>query len=605
MRKIYVKKICVMELFIFFLMISCSSNDRMASKKIDLSDKWSGIESGWGWVTIHGNSGTYTGTYGPEPGKFIFERIGDNEYSGTWGESDKRHGTLSFTISEDGKKIIGTYIADEDCEIDPGSKGSILWIHEWNPRVYNIEYSFEMFPEPNKIDRAKDLKLWIPIPREWDSQKAVKIISVQPEPHAKYIDPEYGNPILFWDFGQRPEKSSYKVDIKYSLESYYIEVNIDPERVGSYDKTSEEYVLYTRSTKTINITPKIEQMAQDAVGNETNPYLQAKCIFDFVRKKMRYKLVRHERGSGINSILNFPVIDQETGEEYYEGQCEHYSLFFVALCRAVEIPARGVTGILGWDPGIKKEELKLRNERHTKLSPEGLAATRIYGPFSGHTWAEFYLPEYGWIPVDPTSGVFNQQNNFRVILSKGRDVKIGPYAPQETSEGYGDQWILLHNGRANIIGWGVWNIAKIRVAEAKILHTSDLLLQKHGAEEGIPLQDRFKNAKLISSGTWLEGSFQYRTDEEWFTINVEQNKSYFIYFDDEFGTGKYTADIETYLYKNIVDDLESQHCLFTDRHNVYQEPIKFTSDYNGKLYLRLISDNPPNTTFAIKYETEE
>jgi len=131
------------------------------------------------------------------------------------------------------------------------------------------------------------------------------------------------------------------------------------------------------------------------------------------------------------------------------------------------------------------------------------------------------------------------------------------------------------------------------------------LLQKHGAEEGMPLQDRFKNAKLISSGTWLEGSFQYRTDEEWFAIDVEQHKSYLIYYDDAFGAGKYSADIETYLYKHIVDDLESKHCLFTDRHNVYHQPIKFTSDYNGKLYLRLISDNPQNTTFAIKYETEE
>jgi hypothetical protein len=130
------------------------------------------------------------------------------------------------------------------------------------------------------------------------------------------------------------------------------------------------------------------------------------------------------------------------------------------------------------------------------------------------------------------------------------------------------------------------------------------LLQKHGAKEGISLQDRFENAKLISSGTWLEGSFQYRTDEEWFAIDVEQNKSYLIYYDDEFGTGKYSADIETYLYKHIVDAFESKHCLFTDRHNVYHQPIKFTSDYTGKLYLRLISDNPQNTTFAIKYETE-
>jgi dipeptidyl aminopeptidase/acylaminoacyl peptidase len=131
------------------------------------------------------------------------------------------------------------------------------------------------------------------------------------------------------------------------------------------------------------------------------------------------------------------------------------------------------------------------------------------------------------------------------------------------------------------------------------------LLQRYGAKEGISLQDRFENAKLISSGTWVEGSFLYRTDEEWFAINVGQNKSYLIYYDDEFGTGKYSADIETYLYKQIFDDLESKHYLLTDRHNVYHQPIKFTSDYTGKLYLRLISDNPQNTTFAVKYETEE
>ena len=61
-----------------------------------------------------------------------------------------------------------------------------------NPRVYNIDYSFVMTPDPNNIDRAKDLKVWLPIPREWESQKAVKIVSVEPKPHGKYVDPEYG-----------------------------------------------------------------------------------------------------------------------------------------------------------------------------------------------------------------------------------------------------------------------------------------------------------------------------------------------------------------------------------------------------------------------------
>ncbi|UCF15224.1 MAG: hypothetical protein JSW59_17600 [Phycisphaerales bacterium] len=101
-----------------------------------------------------------------------------------------------------------------------------------NPRVYNIDYSFELFPDPDKIDRTKDLKLWVPIPREWDSQKAVKIVSVEPEPHGRYVDPEYGNPMLFWDFGREPEKPSYKVNVKYRLEKYAGRADIDPNRMG-------------------------------------------------------------------------------------------------------------------------------------------------------------------------------------------------------------------------------------------------------------------------------------------------------------------------------------------------------------------------------------
>jgi hypothetical protein len=49
-----------------------------------------------------------------------------------------------------------------------------------NPRIYNIDYFFELVPDPNRIDRTKDLKLWLPVPREWDSQRAVKVISVDP-----------------------------------------------------------------------------------------------------------------------------------------------------------------------------------------------------------------------------------------------------------------------------------------------------------------------------------------------------------------------------------------------------------------------------------------
>jgi len=340
-----------------------------------------------------------------------------------------------------------------------------------NPRVYNVDYSFEMVPDPNNIDRAKDLKVWIPIPREWDSQKAVKIISVQPEPHTRYVDPEYGNPMLFWDFGKEPEQSCYKVDIKFRLESYDVSVQVDPERVGSYDKTSKEYALYTRSTHTISITPKIRELAQEAVGDQTNPYLQAKRIVEFVKKKVHFKVLDFERGRGIDVLLAYPVIDKKTGQEYYEGCCNQIVALMMALCRAAGIPARSVSGCIGWNPWVDPNDVKAKYPFETKLSPEGLAATQFYGGLDSHMWAEFLIPNYGWIPTD--FGIGHHLNNYRWITYKGRDVKVGPLAPQEESEGYGVQWVALHDGRADTLCYAVLNIAKIRTSKVTVLHHSD------------------------------------------------------------------------------------------------------------------------------------
>ena len=346
-----------------------------------------------------------------------------------------------------------------------------------NPRVYNVDYSFELVPDPNRIDRAKYLKLWIPIPREWDSQKAVKIISVKPELHAEYTDPEHGNQMLFWDFGKGPERPSYKVDIKFRLESYEVHAKIDSDNVGTYDKTSKEYNLYTRSTHTISITPKIREMAREAIGDEENPYIQAKRIAEFSRNKIRYKMAF---GRGIKFLLDNAVRDKQSGEEYYLGACDQYNALFVALCRSVGIPARAVVGFVGYRPWIKATDLKEPfSELDTMQSPEGLSGGQHYTAMSPHVWSEFYLPNYGWIPAETMRNQLGYWNNMRLITHKGRDVKIGPQAPNNDSGGYGFQWVALNNGRADMLQSGVWNIAKIRIAKIKIHHSAPFPIVKY------------------------------------------------------------------------------------------------------------------------------
>lgn len=339
-----------------------------------------------------------------------------------------------------------------------------------NPRVYNVEMSFEIIPDPAEIDRDQDLKVWIPIPREWDSQKNVQIVSIQPEPYSQHIDPEYGNKIFYWDFGKYPEKPSYQVNIQARIVSYEIHTMIDSSNIKPYDKTSKEYELYTKSGHTIHITPKVKELAKAAIGNENNPYLQAQKILAFVHKKIQYF-------QGMNRSLDYMFssskIDERSGEEYFTGDCTQFSALFVGLCRSEGIPARCVYGWVGWAPFLNKENSrKYHSELDTVITEDGFAGAQHDG-MGPHMWAEFYLPDYGWIPVDPTSGQFGHLPNYKVIMHKGRDINLGTDAPHKHHNGYGFQWVPIHDGRAECFLNAVWNIGKIRKAISRVYHTLD------------------------------------------------------------------------------------------------------------------------------------
>jgi len=38
-------------------------------------------------------------------------------------------------------------------------------VEDVNPRVYNVDFTFELRPDPGTIDNEKDLKLWLPVSR--------------------------------------------------------------------------------------------------------------------------------------------------------------------------------------------------------------------------------------------------------------------------------------------------------------------------------------------------------------------------------------------------------------------------------------------------------
>lgn len=97
----------------------------------------------------------------------------------------------------------------------------------------------------------------------------------------------------------------------------------------------------------------------------------------FRREKFVYTLQPPLLGD--NSIDEFLFVSRA-------GFCEHYSSAFVFLMRAMDIPARVVTGYQGG----------------TLNSVDGYIEVR---QSDAHAWAEVWLPGRGWIRVDPTAAV--------------------------------------------------------------------------------------------------------------------------------------------------------------------------------------------------------
>ena len=96
------------------------------------------------------------------------------------------------------------------------------------------------------------------------------------------------------------------------------------------------------------------------------------------------------RTGGYLYTLEPGVYGQHTADEFWfdrkEGFCEHIASAFVVLMRALDIPARIVTGYQGGDRNAVDNAWTVRQS-------------------DAHAWAEVWIAPRGWVRVDPTGAV--------------------------------------------------------------------------------------------------------------------------------------------------------------------------------------------------------
>lgn len=145
-------------------------------------------------------------------------------------------------------------------------------------------------------------------------------------------------------------------------------------------------ISYLLPTKHMPINGIVKQTADKIVGSETEPLKQARLIYLWVSANMFRDNSVIGCGTGdVASIL-------ESGK--LGGKCTDINSVFVALMRAVGIPAREMFGIrLG--QAIKMGEYSKK--------AFGSADDKGVADVSGGQYcrAMFYLAGYGWLPADP------------------------------------------------------------------------------------------------------------------------------------------------------------------------------------------------------------
>jgi len=265
-------------------------------------------------------------------------------------------------------------------------------------------------------DANEEAQLWVPYPLS-DRDQLISKVSVNGDyaESAVYSDQKYSTPILYarWDKGA----ASRKLILSFHVVRQEVIRRDFPSKEADWDPA--DYARDLAPTSLGPIDGQVKILADQITQGKTTVLEKAKAIYDWVCENMYRDPKTIGCGPGdVCSLLVTPG-----------GKCTDIHSVFVALCRAVGVPAREVFGI-----------------RQGKKAEQDITKWQ-------HCWAEFYLPGYDWVPVDPA--------DVRKMMLKEK-LKLGDTKTKHYREYF----------------WGAWDQYRAKLAVGRDLHLNPL---QHGA----------------------------------------------------------------------------------------------------------------------------
>jgi transglutaminase-like putative cysteine protease len=250
------------------------------------------------------------------------------------------------------------------------------------------------------------LEIWVPLPQDSPAQRIRNVKVDSPYPGAVGHEREFGNSYYYISTDQ---PRTGKLEIRVSFEAERQEVlSSGLLRAGQHESASTLERLL-KEEKMVTLSPRVRELAHRITYGNTTPEAKAHAIYDYIVNTMIYdKTPGTGWGNG----------DTERACDVAKGNCTDFHSLFMSLARAEGIPARFIIGF----PLMKEAE----------------------GTVPGyHCWAEFYLPDRGWIPVDASDAskaadpkrrnyLFGNLDPDRIQFTMGRNIRLDPPPCAET-----------------------------------------------------------------------------------------------------------------------------------------------------------------------------
>lgn len=224
------------------------------------------------------------------------------------------------------------------------------------------------------------LRVWFAMPSDCEPAQSVSGWNAEVDldvPHeTRVVRDELGNRFFFLEVDD-PPAGEFAVRTRFTVDRKEVNAKLDPAATRPHTEVElSKLSQHLRPSSMSVIDSNARTMARTAVGDETNPILASRRIYDAVLEYMEYH-VKDPKPDAAKTMSSTGTGSSVKAFETRCGNCTDFHSLYAAVSRAAGIPTRVVYGSFFKGPldGVDKDQ-------------------------SYHCWVEFHAPNIGWVPLD-------------------------------------------------------------------------------------------------------------------------------------------------------------------------------------------------------------